>query len=70
MDLTYLSAVANHLWQSTIFAAAAMLLTLPLRSNSASARYWIWLAASVKFLVPFSLLVSAGSFLEWRSAEA
>jgi len=31
-------------------------------------RYWIWLAASVKFLIPFSLLVSAGSHFAWRAA--
>ena len=48
-------AVGNHLWQSTLFAAAAGLLTLALRKNHARARYWLWLAASLKFLVPFSL---------------
>src|ERR1035437_6450120 len=45
---------ANHLWQSTGFAAVAVLLALALRANHARARYWLWLAASVKFLVPFS----------------
>ena len=33
-------------------------------------RCWIWLAASVKFLIPFSLLVSAGSQLGWRTTPA
>src|SRR5436190_13120192 len=56
-----LPALANHLWQSTLFAAAAFLLTLALRRNSARVRYAVWLAASVKFLVPFSLLVTVGS---------
>ncbi len=51
---------ANHLWQSTLFAAVAGLLTLALRNNRAQARYWLWLAASVKFLIPFSILVTAG----------
>src|SRR5215469_6919286 len=55
--------LANHLWQSTLFAAAAGLLTLLLKKNQAQARYWIWFAASVKFLVPFSLLISMGSRL-------
>jgi hypothetical protein len=32
-----------------------------LRRNHARARHAIWLSASVKFLVPFSLLVFAGS---------
>src|SRR5215471_354430 len=64
----YLSPVANHLWQSTLFAAAAWLLTLALRKNHASVRYRLWLAASVKFLIPFSLLVSAGSQFAWRTS--
>ena len=54
---------ANHLWQSTAFAAAAALLALTLRANHARARYWLWLAASVKFLVPFSALASIGGGL-------
>ena len=56
-------AAGNHLWQSTLFAGMAGLLTLPLRKNHARTRYWVWLAASVKFLIPFSLLVGAGSHL-------
>ena len=59
-------ALANHLWQSTLFAAAAALLTLALRKNSARVRYAIWLVASLKFLVPFSLLVAVGSLFSWR----
>ncbi|HTZ97753.1 MAG TPA: M56 family metallopeptidase [Terriglobales bacterium] len=58
-------ALANHLWQSTLFAVAAGLLTLLLRNNQARGRYWLWLAASVKFLVPFSVLVAIGSHLAW-----
>src|SRR5882762_3765595 len=63
-------ALANHLWQSTLFAAVAGLLTLALRQNRAQMRYWIWLAASLKFLIPFSLLVYAGSQFAWRAAPA
>jgi bla regulator protein BlaR1 len=55
--------VANHLWHSTLFAIAAGLLTLFLRKHHARARHWLWLAASLKFLLPFSLLVSIGSWL-------
>lgn len=51
---------ANHLWQSTGFAAVAVLLAFALRANQARARYWLWLAASVKFLVPFSVLAAIG----------
>src|ERR1700691_5851373 len=53
-------AVGNHLWQSTLFAAVAAMLTLALRKNQARVRYRLWLAASVKFLIPFSLLISLG----------
>jgi bla regulator protein blaR1 len=56
-------AMANHLWQSTLFAVVAALLTLSLRKNHARVRYRLWLAASVKFLIPFSLLISLGGHL-------
>ena len=70
------SAVApglgNHLWQSTLVALMAGLLNLALRKHQAHARYWLWLAASLKFLVPFSLLVELGRRLTWtrHSAES
>lgn len=58
-------ALANHIWQSTLFALMAGLLTLILQKNHARTRYWLWLAASAKFLVPFSLLFRIGSYLSW-----
>jgi uncharacterized protein (TIGR03435 family) len=58
-------AVANHLWQSTLVAMAAGLLTLALRKHHARARYWLWSAASLKFLVPFSVLMALGRSLAW-----
>ncbi len=60
--------LANHVWQSTAFAAVAWLMTMAFRGNRAQVRYWIWLSASVKFLLPFSLLVGAGNRLEWAPA--
>src|ERR1700754_4503632 len=63
-----LSPIANHLWQSTLFVAAVWLTTLALRENRAAVRHWLWLAASVKFLIPFSLLINVGSQLAWQSA--
>jgi bla regulator protein blaR1 len=58
------AAIADHLWQSTLFAlAAALMVGLVLRRNRANERYWLWLAASLKFLLPFSLLVSVGNHL-------
>lgn len=62
--------IGNHLWQSTLFAAVAGLLTLALRKNHARARYWLWLAASLKFLVPFALLTSLGSRMAWSRGSA
>ncbi len=62
--------LGNHLWQSTLFACAAGLLTLTLRRNQARARYWLWLAASVKFLIPFSLLVGLGAHVSLPHAAA
>jgi bla regulator protein BlaR1 len=62
--------IANHLWQSTLFAGIAGLLTLLLRNNRAHARYCLWLAASAKFLVPCSLLVFAGSQFARHTAIA
>ncbi len=64
------SALGNHLWQSTVFAAVAALLTLLLQKNHARTRYWLWLAASLKFLLPFALLVTVGSRLQWKQAPA
>jgi len=49
-------------------AIGAWLLTLVMRKNRAAVRHWLWLSASVKFLIPFSLLVSFGSLFQWRLA--
>ena len=56
-------SMANHLWQSTLFAGMAGLLALCLRGNRPALRYGLWVAASVKFLIPFALLVSLGATL-------
>ena len=55
-----MTALADHLWQSSLFALAAGLLTLALRGNAARIRFWLWFAASLKFLVPFATLVFLG----------
>jgi len=65
-----IASLENHLWQSTLFACVVALLTLMLRRNRAAVRHWLWLAASVKFLVPFSILVSIAGQVEWRKAPA
>jgi len=63
-----IAALTNHLWQSTVFGILAGLLTLALRNNHARVRYQLWLLASLKFLVPFALLVSFGSHFGWHKA--
>ena len=55
------TAMANHLWQSTLFAILVAVSSLALRKNQARVRHDLWLTASLKFLVPFSLLMSLGS---------
>jgi hypothetical protein len=57
--------VTNHLWQSTFFAIAAGLLAIVFRKNRADIRYWIWFSASLKFLFPFSPLLTLGRQVRW-----
>lgn len=61
-------ALANHLWQSTLIAVGAALLAFTLRKNRAQTRYALWLVASLKFLIPFSVLVAIGTRLKWAAA--
>jgi uncharacterized protein (TIGR03435 family) len=58
----------NHVWQSTLSAGVIAVLAFALRRNRARLRYGLWLAASVKFLVPFATLAAAGSLVEWQQA--
>jgi beta-lactamase regulating signal transducer with metallopeptidase domain len=60
-------AMLNHLWQSTLWLGGAGLLTLLLREVGAHTRYWLWFAASVKFIVPFAALATLGSQIAPRS---
>jgi uncharacterized protein (TIGR03435 family) len=60
----------NHVWQSTLFAGVIAILALAVRRNRARLRYVLWLAASVKFLVPFATLAAAGGLVEWQQAPA
>jgi beta-lactamase regulating signal transducer with metallopeptidase domain len=58
-----MTALLDHLWQSSLFALAAGLLTLVFRAHAARVRFWLWFAASLKFLVPFAVLVLLGERL-------
>src|SRR5215475_12738491 len=60
--------LTNHLWQSTVFALAIAVLTIFFRKSGAHVRYWLWFSASVKFFVPFALLIALGRQMEWAPA--
>jgi bla regulator protein BlaR1 len=60
-------AIVAHLWQSTLFAGAAWLVTLALRTDRAQVRYCVWFTASAKFLIPFSLLIGLGALVPHRA---
>jgi beta-lactamase regulating signal transducer with metallopeptidase domain len=50
-----------HLWESTLVAGAAWVLCrFVLAANHPRVRFAVWLTASLKFLVPFALIVEAG----------
>src|SRR5262245_33255185 len=60
MTLT-LSALINHLWQSTLVGLVAWLLcATTLRANAARLRFGVWMVASLKFLVPAAVLINVG----------
>ena len=61
-------SIINHLWQSTFVFVLALLLTWVLKRNQARTRYWVWMVASAKLLVPFSLFVAIGEWLRPAAA--
>ena len=68
---TLVYSASSHLVESTLFAGAAALLTLAFRANRAQVRFWLWLSASLKFLIPFALLSIAGSHIRaWAPASS
>lgn len=63
-------SLVNHLWQTTWFAVAAAVLAWILRRHAARVRFGVWLAASLKSLVPFGALTALGARLPWVQAHA
>lgn len=55
------AAILNHLWQSSAFALVAAVVAWALRRHGARVRFGVWLAASVKFLLPFGALAGMGA---------
>jgi hypothetical protein len=60
--------LTNHLWQSTVFALAIAALTIFFHKSGAHVRYWLWFSTSIKFFVPFALLIALGRHVEWAPA--
>jgi uncharacterized protein (TIGR03435 family) len=57
-----------HLWQCSAFVAAAWLLACAMSRYPARARFWVWMCASIKFLVPFAWLASLGA--RWAKPQS
>ncbi|HVZ20820.1 MAG TPA: M56 family metallopeptidase [Vicinamibacterales bacterium] len=62
-----LQSIANHVWQSTLFGAVVGLVVVACGRFGPRTRYGLWLAASAKFLIPFSLLSTAGRWFGQRA---
>jgi beta-lactamase regulating signal transducer with metallopeptidase domain len=58
--MNFFASLWDHLWQSTLFAMLIWCLVPLFRDNGARVRYGLWFAASLKFLVPFSLFTALG----------
>lgn len=62
--------VADHLWQSTLVAAACGVACVLLRHHAARVRHRLWLAAILKFAVPFAALEAMGRAIPaWRATS-
>lgn len=55
-----LASVGDHLWQTTLVMLAAAFLARIVGTWHPRVRYAIWCTASVKFLVPLSVLIAVG----------
>src|SRR4051794_23545553 len=64
-----LMGLADHVWQSTLCVGAAAIIAWALRRQPAKLRYRVWLCSALKFLVPFSLLVTIGARLPWPASS-
>jgi uncharacterized protein (TIGR03435 family) len=66
MAMSSLHLVFDHLWQSTLFAAVVAVVVAMLRGKRASVRHALWLAASIKFVIPFAALTAFGAVIGSR----
>ena len=64
--------LADHLWQTTLFAAVIIAICFFLRWGPARLRHTFWLLAVAKFLLPISViafLVQQAGFDSWLSSQ-
>lgn len=61
--------LADHLWQSTLFAVAAAVAAGLLRRERAQWRYVVWLLAAFRFLIPVAWLTNWTERVEWGPAS-
>jgi len=65
--MTAMRLISDHLVQSTVCALVIALATLAFRRDGAAVRHAMWLAASLKFLIPFAVLAALGRTLGVRT---
>lgn len=59
----FLPAMADHVWQSTLYFLCASTVVVALRKQQARVRHAIWFSATAKFLIPFSAFRMLGLWL-------
>jgi len=67
-NLMAFPSAVTHIWQSTAFAVGVWTLTFAMHGRAARVRFSLWMAASIKFLVPFALFVALGS--HWHGTDS
>jgi uncharacterized protein (TIGR03435 family) len=68
MTLMFFVPAAEHVLESTAFLLCAWGFAALLSRHAAAVRYRLWLAASLKFIVPLAPLVAIGRRFAWRTA--
>jgi TonB family protein len=63
VSYSILPSLANHLWQSTLVAVLIAGLTQAMSRNRACTRHAMWLAASIKFAIPFWGIAALGAMV-------
>ena len=65
----FVAGLVSHLWQTTLFVGIVAALILAMGNSRARVRHAMWFAASIKFAVPFSILVAIGDSVDWPGTQ-